>query len=313
METGRSVARSRARACSTTSSRLTSPSDRPSVAAKPPLVLASAWKPSFARAWADPASQGLGITNGSPSCKARNASPFSSCDGVIRPRAAGSAADCAHRPRRLAEAPLADVVLQLLAPDGRADDPFQLVVARAVAQWPPKVGLVEREEAGPELALGGEADPIAVGAEGLGHRVDEADLPASVGEAEDARRRRGLARQLLERMDRVDDRPQLIAAQDRVRRPGVVSVERHELDEADLEGGPPGEVGEAQRLVLAEPPHRYGIHLDRSHLGEAGDRLEPAQDAGQRVAAGGLGKAVALERVDRDVYAADPGRDQIRR
>ena len=42
--------------------------------AKPELVVASAWKPSASSIRAEPASHGFGITNGSPSCSARNAS-----------------------------------------------------------------------------------------------------------------------------------------------------------------------------------------------------------------------------------------------
>ena len=73
-ETGRSVAASSTATCSITSSSVTSPSNRPSVKAKPALVVASALKPSAVSTFADPASQGLGITNGSPSCSARNSS-----------------------------------------------------------------------------------------------------------------------------------------------------------------------------------------------------------------------------------------------
>ncbi len=64
--------------------------------------------------------------------------------------------------------------------------------------------------------------------------------PSPSREAEDARGGRRLARQLLERVDGVDDRAQLVAGEHLVRRPGVVGVERHELDEAHLERGASG-------------------------------------------------------------------------
>src|SRR4051794_20082663 len=73
-----------------------------------------------------------------------------------------SAADRAHRPRRLAEARLADVVLQFLAPDGVADDRLDLGVARATSQRLAQVSLMHREETGSKLALGGEADAVAI-------------------------------------------------------------------------------------------------------------------------------------------------------
>src|SRR5687768_7774633 len=64
---------------SSTSSRLTAPvpSTRPSALARPRLVVASASKPSAARSFAVPASQGFGMMNApSRSCSARNACAF---------------------------------------------------------------------------------------------------------------------------------------------------------------------------------------------------------------------------------------------
>ena len=46
----------------------------------PPLVVASALKPRYCSTLAAPASQGFGITNGSPSCRARKVSARSACD-----------------------------------------------------------------------------------------------------------------------------------------------------------------------------------------------------------------------------------------
>jgi hypothetical protein len=72
-------------ACSTTSSSgPPARRARPMVKAKPELVLASALKPRPARTLAEPASHGLGMTNGSPSCSARKSAPFSCCVGGMR-------------------------------------------------------------------------------------------------------------------------------------------------------------------------------------------------------------------------------------
>ena len=77
-ETGSSVAATIAAACPRASSRLTEPSRRPSVAANPELVVASAWKPSAASSFADPWSHGFGSSSGSPGrCSSRNRSAFS--------------------------------------------------------------------------------------------------------------------------------------------------------------------------------------------------------------------------------------------
>ena len=61
--------------CAIASSRVTLPSRRPSVAAKPLLVVASAPNPSAASTRAEPASHGFGSNSGSPgTCRARNPS-----------------------------------------------------------------------------------------------------------------------------------------------------------------------------------------------------------------------------------------------
>ncbi len=62
--TGSGVASAIAVPCTSASWRVTRPSRRPSVAAKPLLVVARAVKPSDANSRADPRSHGLGITNG---------------------------------------------------------------------------------------------------------------------------------------------------------------------------------------------------------------------------------------------------------
>src|SRR3954452_6246076 len=68
--TGIETAFASRRVCSITSSSVTSPSARPSVNAKPELVVANALKPSSSSMRAEPASQGLGMMNGSPSWRA---------------------------------------------------------------------------------------------------------------------------------------------------------------------------------------------------------------------------------------------------
>src|SRR4051794_14858831 len=65
-ETGRSVAAAIAAAWPIASSRVTPPSSRPSVAAWPLLVVASASKPSEPSRTAEPASHGLGMSSGAP-------------------------------------------------------------------------------------------------------------------------------------------------------------------------------------------------------------------------------------------------------
>src|ERR687895_1375907 len=98
-----------------------------------------------------------------------------------RPRATLSA-DARHRARRLAEAGLAHVVLELLAPDGVAHDPLELVIGGARTQRAAQVGLVQREQARPQHALGGQPDAVAVAAERLRDGGDEAELATAIRE-----------------------------------------------------------------------------------------------------------------------------------
>src|SRR3954453_12415038 len=138
--------------------------------------------------------------------------------------ALASAADRAHRARRLHESRLVDAVLELLAPDGLADDPRDVVVARAVAQRRAQVGLVDREQACAQAPVGGEADAVAAAADRVPARVDEADLALAVGEAVRARGRVRLARLGLERVDGADRRADLLAAEHAVGGPAGAGV-----------------------------------------------------------------------------------------
>src|SRR5690349_10922949 len=79
-----------------------------------------------------------------------------------RPRAdVALAADGGHRPGGLAEALLAHVVLELLAPDGISDQALEVGIGCTISQRFAQVGLVQREQAGSELALGCQPHPVA--------------------------------------------------------------------------------------------------------------------------------------------------------
>ena len=108
----------------------------------------------------------------------------------------------------------------------------------------------------------------------------------------------------------MDRRADLLAAEHVVRGPGVVGIERHELDEADLVGVLTGELRERDDLGLGEAPHGDRVDLDRVRLRERREHLEAAQDLLERVAAGDLAEALALERIHRDVEAGHTGRHQ---
>ena len=105
----------------------------------------------------------------------------------------------------------------------------------------------------------------------------KSDAPVPIGEAVDASGGAALARLRLQRVDGVDGLADLRAGEDLLGLPGVVGVEGHELDEADLVGSAPGERGEWDQLVLGEAADGDGVDLDRVRLREAGEDLESAQ------------------------------------
>ena len=131
--------------------------------------------------------------------------------------------------------------------------------------------------------------------------VDEPDLARAVGKAEPPCGRRRLGRDLHERPALLDQRADLAARQHVVLAPALVGVERHELDEADDVGLPPGELGERRDLRLREAPHRDAVDLDRAQLGVPLGLGESHEDAVERVAARDLGETDVRQRVERDV------------
>jgi hypothetical protein len=119
------------------------------------------------------------------------------------------------------------------------------------------------------------------------------------------------SRALHEGVDLLDQLPHRSPGQHVLALPGAVAVERHELDEADLEAALAGEVAEAQDVLATEAGHRHRVDLDRADRGEGGDRIEAGEHPVERVAAGDLEEAGAGEAVDRDVDAVDPGGDEV--
>src|SRR4029450_9996568 len=83
-------------------------------------------------------------------------------------------------------------VTWLFGLDAVADELRQLFVSAAAAQDCAGIPFDGREEAIPHLAFGGDAKAVAVLAERLRDRVDKANRPAAIGEAEVGRRLAGV-------------------------------------------------------------------------------------------------------------------------
>src|SRR5690348_12966055 len=92
-----------------------------------------------------------------------------------------SSPDRVHQALRLDEPRRVDLMPLPLARDAPAEGLGDLVVAGAAAEEGADVGLIEGEEAVPELAVGGQADAVAAHAKGAADRGDQADPAAAVG------------------------------------------------------------------------------------------------------------------------------------
>src|ERR1700761_2583233 len=86
-----------------------------------------------------------------------------------------SAADGRHRPGWLQETGIVDAVTRQLDRDRSRPLVGDLLVAGPSPQGRTQVGFGPREQAVPDLPVGGEPDPVAGAAEGPGHRGDDAD------------------------------------------------------------------------------------------------------------------------------------------
>src|SRR5205085_6079891 len=109
----------------------------------------------------------------------------------LRGTAAQSAADLAHRPPGAHEVDVPDAMAGPLRADSARDGVGEPIVevARVETVFGPEqaaqIGFVECEQAGAELAFGGEPHAVAVIAERFGHARDHADVAdaVAVGEA----------------------------------------------------------------------------------------------------------------------------------
>ena len=184
----------------------------------------------------------------------------------------------------------------------------QLVVAAAVAEDGAQVGLVEGEEAVPELPVGGDADAIAAAAERLGDARDHPHVALAVGVLEPLGRldvARAGDRLALQREDRVDGVEDLASGDDAIHRPLPLRVERHELDEADADATGTPVRREVDDLVVVHAAHDDAVDLDRVEPGVE-RRVDPGEHALELVAAGERAERVGAERVERDVDPPQP-------
>src|SRR5690606_8097308 len=114
-----------------------------------------------------------------------------------------------------------------------------------VPQQPPQVELFDGKEAVADLAVRGEADAVALAAEGTADGGNDAEL-APVGEHVLPGRIAGVVALGKERPHLPGPGQQLVHGYHQVPAPGAVAVEGHELDEAHL------------KAPLPAPPEKGG-------------------------------------------------------
>ena len=133
------------------------------------------------------------------------------------------------------------------------------------------------EEAGVELAFGGQADAGTGGAEGLGHRGDDADLAAAVGVAPALGNLAVVVRVGgLERKLRADAGDDVGGRQHLVHAPAVGTADIHVFDEAQDVARMAEVARQRQDLVIVGAALDHAIHLDRRQArgGRGGDAVE---------------------------------------
>src|SRR5579884_2687301 len=97
------------------------------------------------------------------------------------------AADHRHAAICALESLVTDIMFEFFVPDGAAYHLCQFLVAGIGAHDGTQVGLLSSEQAGTQLAVGGQTDTVATGAERLADGIDEANFADTVGEGVAAR------------------------------------------------------------------------------------------------------------------------------
>src|SRR4029450_5072218 len=152
----------------------------------------------------------------------------------------------------------------------------------------------------------GQADPVALGAEGPGDRADHPDGAAAVAVAVALGRGAAPGVGGLQPEGGVQPGQDLAGRDDLVSGPVAGGVQGHELDEAQLDAQVPGPGGHRLELVVVEPADDHGVDLHRVEAGGQGG-VDAGQDPLKGVAAGGPVRAGVAQGVRGDAcprYAA---------
>lgn len=188
------------------------------------------------------------------------------------------------------ESGFADVVTGFLAEHDFADAGFDGAIVGGAAERVFEVVFDEAEEAGADLAVGGDPNTIAVAAEGFGDGGDDPDfgggIGGEIGEAPASGGFGGIGGVAGEEFEAGTNSGEHFATgDDELAEPGAAGVEGHEFDEAEGELMLMGELGEGGEFVVVEVAEDDGVDLDGGEA-EFGGQLDGVEDGPAAVASG---------------------------
>ncbi len=169
------------------------------------------------------------------------------------------------------------------------------------------IGFFAGKEAIAEFPVGGEAEAVAIEAEGFADGGDEAEAVA-VWEAVlgGGGAGVGVGHGFERAAFGLNAAEHFGGGEDLAAGPEFLGIERHELDEADFHLAFAGKADERDKVIFRDAFDGNGVQLDFLETGGAGG-FDAGEDARKVVAAGDLVEAGAVERVEVDIEAAESG------
>src|SRR6266550_9046991 len=170
----------------------------------------------------------------------------------------------AHRTRWRDKVSFADVMPRFLLPDDFFEVITDLLVGFSLTQPGPKVVFGDAEEAGADFAVGGQAEAIAMAAEGFADGSDEADFPPAIGKHPAPGSGGGMIhRGWMQLESSLQSSEDFAARHDHFLKPGPSGIQRHELDESEAQILGASELGERFNLIIIDIPNDHGVYFHR--------------------------------------------------
>src|SRR5579871_3756026 len=181
----------------------------------------------------------------------------------LGPHRAVSAADAAHRALRRHKIRLADMVPLFFLPHDGLEIRGKFLVRLAVAETRAQVVFRDAEQAGADLAVGGQPQAIAMAAERLANGRNQADFAAPISKGPTYSSLGGIIRrQLTQFKTGFEPLQDFAAGHDQILLPGMRGIQWHELDEPERHVLLAREIRERLNLVVVDRADDDGVDLD---------------------------------------------------